>query len=79
MGIEEDMARDDWSPLEAVRAESPVLFQELSAALSGKRSALAKELDAGVPPDAFKRGRALLAAHDAAIAGLEKARRHRSV
>lgn len=78
MGIAEDMAREDWSPREAVKAESPALFQELSAALSGKRSTLARELDKGVAPDAFKKGQALLAAYDAALAGLEKARGRRS-
>ncbi|MDR0362002.1 MAG: hypothetical protein LBJ46_04875 [Planctomycetota bacterium] len=77
MGITEEMLRDDWSPSSAIESESPVLFQELTGELTGRRSALMRILDKGVSPDEFKKGRALLAAYDAALSGLGKARNKR--
>ena len=78
MGIAEEMAKDDWSPASAVESESPALYRELTGELAGRRSALGRILDKGVSPDEFKRGRALLAAYDAALGGIEKARDKRT-
>ncbi|MDR2390600.1 MAG: hypothetical protein LBE84_02820 [Planctomycetota bacterium] len=78
MEIAEEMAKDGWSPAPAVESESPALFRKLTGELADRRYALGRILDKGVSPDEFKKGRALLAAYDAALAGLEKARGKRT-
>ena len=77
MGMAEEMLKDGWSPLAAVEADSPVAFEEMKDVLFAGRNAFRAELDKGVSPETFKRGQAFLAAYDAALSGLDKARRKR--
>ncbi|MDR1613530.1 MAG: hypothetical protein LBT97_12230 [Planctomycetota bacterium] len=78
MGIAEEMAKDGWSPASAVDSESPALYRKLTGELTSRRYALGRTLDKGVSPGEFQKGRALLAAYDAALDGLEKARNKRT-
>jgi hypothetical protein len=74
MAVIDAMRSEDWKAEDVLAADDGGrMLREAVDALRTARAGLKARLDRGVTPADFKKGQALLASYDAAVAGLEKA------